>query len=66
MGFSAAIFKDGAAGKAVRKITEGDLLKVTQHFVGLGVGVGKPELAGHLPDPTGWSPSEGGAPGCGS
>lgn len=60
MGFSAAIFKDGAAGKAVRKITEGDLLKVTQHFVGLG----KPELAGHLPDPTGWSPSEGGGPGC--
>lgn len=34
MGFSAAIFKDGAAGKASRKITEGDLLKVTQHLGG--------------------------------
>ena len=58
MGFSAAIFKDGAAGKAARKITEGDLLKVTHHFLGLG-GMGKPELAGHLLDPKGWGPSEG-------
>ena len=60
MGFSATIFKDGAAGKAVRKITESNLLKVTQH---LGE---KPELVGHLLDPTGWDPSEARGPGCGS
>lgn len=40
MGSSATIFKDGAAGEAVRKITVSGLLKVTGHL-------GKnPELVG--------------------
>lgn len=45
MGFSATIFKDGAAGESVRKIRVRELLKVTWHL-------GKnPELGAHLTDP---------------
>lgn len=53
MGFSATIFKDGAAGEAVRKITESYLLKVTRHL-------GKnPELGVHLRAPRGWALEKG-------
>ena len=49
MGFSEAIFKDGAAGKSSRKITEGDLLKVTQHLGGWrgGEARGDPQAGSH-------------------